>query len=57
MFQFSSVNSITIDAVTTTMVHVIGHVISVDPNQPTWLKTQADVHYGKWIEAYDRMKL
>ena len=31
-----------------TTTHMLRHVISVDPCQPSWLKTQADSHYGKF---------
>ncbi|XP_072013649.1 integrator complex subunit 8-like isoform X1 [Amphiura filiformis] len=42
----TNVSSVSIDAVTMTTSHMLRHVLSVDPCQPSWLKTQADSHYA-----------
>ncbi|XP_033626504.1 integrator complex subunit 8-like [Asterias rubens] len=42
----TNVSSINVDSVTMVMGQLISHVINVNPSQPSWLRTQADLHYG-----------
>ncbi|XP_022092022.1 integrator complex subunit 8-like [Acanthaster planci] len=39
-------SAISVDSVTMVMGQLISHVISVNPGQPSWLRTQADYHYA-----------
>lgn len=43
----TNVSSVNISSVTATLNEVIGHTITVDPKNPAWLCTQADMCYAK----------
>ena len=51
-----SANSINLPAIDETVSVLMQHALSVNPSQPSWLRTQADVHFGMFhimkIEFY-----
>ncbi|XP_033114471.1 integrator complex subunit 8-like [Anneissia japonica] len=42
----TNVSSVIIDAVTAAMTQYVQHIITHNPHQSSWLKSQADIYYG-----------
>ncbi|XP_071959305.1 integrator complex subunit 8-like isoform X2 [Antedon mediterranea] len=42
----TNVSSVVTDAVTSGMTQYVQHIIQHNPHQSSWLKSQADIHYG-----------
>jgi len=48
VFLCSSNTKLNEPIVTDAVVSLMNHVLSVNPSQPSWLRTQADLSYGKY---------
>lgn len=42
-----SVSSLDVAAVSVAVATVLEHALNLEPCQPSWLRTQADIYYGK----------
>lgn len=52
VFPCSSNTKLNEASVTDAVVSLMDHVLSVNPSQPSWLRTQADLSYGKFSELH-----
>ena len=48
LFSPFSANLMNTNAVEDTLKTVMGHALKVNPTQPSWLRTQADIYFGEY---------
>lgn len=48
-----SISSLNLSAVSEAMTTLMEHALYQNPSQPSWLRTQADIHFGKYNYGLD----
>ena len=49
-----SISSLNLSAVSEAMTTLMEHALYQNPSQPSWLRTQVDIHFGKYSYFYKR---
>lgn len=47
MFVSSSIQAVDVEAVAVTVKELVSYAITLNPNNQSWLITQADIYFGK----------
>lgn len=56
VFVWNSIQAVDVEAVAVTVTELVSHALTLNPNNQSWLITQADIYFGETTGFLDLSK-
>lgn len=56
VFVWNSIQAVDVEAVAVTVTELVSHALTLNPNNQSWLITQADIYFGETTSFLDLSK-